>query len=178
MDDYFVPSPWSNIQQFAAGNRYLPNSADINLYGILLFVIVGLCVFFTMMKLWWRKQDDVPSIASLGRGSWALLHTTAAKYPHRADPHTQRAMLLYLNLFADFYPCARCSRHMKKFMQRVPPVATGRDELQLWLCSFHNDVNAKLGKRRLRCERENVNEIHARWGGGTMSCPEEMCNRL
>lgn len=56
---------------------------------------------------------------TLGRAGWSLLHTQAAYYPEKPEEETKRDMRHYLDLFAKFYPCDYCSKHLKWVLQEV-----------------------------------------------------------
>lgn len=57
----------------------------------------------------------------LGRATWTLLHTIAAKYPEHPDPIYQAKIQAWLELLPDIYPCDECSVHMQLFFKKFPP---------------------------------------------------------
>lgn len=134
--------------------------------GILLAIWIFLKISDRFPKT--SSESPTPNISTLGRASWTLLHTTAAKYPVKADGQTQKDMATYLYLFSKFYPCMECSKHMMDYMNKVSPKTEGRDSLQMWLCRLHNDVNAKLGKKQY--DLSDISKINKRWGSNEGMC--------
>jgi FAD-linked sulfhydryl oxidase len=97
----------------------------------------------------------------LGRGSWGLLHTIAAKYPERPSRSEQKDMTNFFHLFSKFYPCDHCAEDLRRELRSDPPQTASHDDLSQWLCRLHNRVNNKLGKEQFDCSK--VNE---RWRDG------------
>lgn len=62
-----------------------------------------------------RKYGCPADILELGRGSWRLLHTMAAKYPATPSPQVQQEMSDFIKLFANFYPCESCADGFKEW---------------------------------------------------------------
>jgi FAD-linked sulfhydryl oxidase len=87
----------------------------------------------------------------LGRASWRLLHTMAAKFP--VEPtHTQRTTLrTFLYTFAKMYPCGDCARHFTMLLIDHPPVVDSRSTITQWMCMIHNLVNVRLKKPEFDC---------------------------
>lgn len=50
----------------------------------------------------------------LGKGSWGLLHTIAAKYPDTPTRSDQKDIKQFFNLFSKFYPCDHCAEDFRK----------------------------------------------------------------
>lgn len=50
----------------------------------------------------------------LGRGTWGLLHTIAAKYPDSPTDDQKQNMKQYLTLFSKFYPCESCAADLRE----------------------------------------------------------------
>lgn len=50
----------------------------------------------------------------LGRSSWGLLHTIAAKYSAKPSFNEQKEMKEFFHLFSKFYPCDHCAEDMQK----------------------------------------------------------------
>lgn len=60
-------------------------------------------------------REDCPlDKDELGRKSWGLLHTMAAKYPDYPTDTDKRDMTTFFNLFAKFYPCEMCAADLRK----------------------------------------------------------------
>lgn len=83
---------------------------------------------------------------TVGKATWTLLHTLAAKYPEKPSSKRQSMTKLWLDLLPEVYPCEECAEHMRENMARCPPVTTSRDALEDWICCFHNLVNDQLNK--------------------------------
>lgn len=93
-----------------------------------------------------------PDREQLGRGAWALLHTTAAYFPSTpsaADRDAARALVLGLTAL---YPCTHCRDDFRESVAAAPVQCESREALQRWACERHNEVNAKLGKPAFSCE--------------------------
>ncbi|EFA00437.1 FAD-linked sulfhydryl oxidase ALR [Tribolium castaneum] len=97
----------------------------------------------------------------LGRSSWGLLHTIAAKYPENPTRTEQKDMTSFFTLFSKFYPCDFCAEDLRKELKADPPQIASQEDLSQWLCRLHNRVNNKLGKPEFDCSK--VNE---RWRDG------------
>ncbi|GJQ78914.1 putative sulfhydryl oxidase [Trypoxylus dichotomus] len=107
-------------------------------------------------------RDDCPlDKDELGRKSWGLLHTMAAKYPRHPTDAEKRDMSVFFTLFAKFYPCEMCAADLRKDLKEDPPKTDSRETLSQWLCQLHNKVNRKLHKPEFDCSK--VNE---RWNDG------------
>lgn len=52
-------------------------------------------------------------VDSLGRKSWAFLHTTAAYYPEKPSQEDKTDMLGFLKALGKFYPCHVCASHLR-----------------------------------------------------------------
>jgi FAD-linked sulfhydryl oxidase len=62
-------------------------------------------------------------------------------------------MTSFLDNFAHFYPCTYCATHFQQHVAASPPPVQSRSLLTRFLCNYHNDVNARLGKRTFNCAR-------------------------
>src|SRR5690349_7927311 len=75
--------------------------------------IIALIMLLTYMYLNYQNESKTVlsemSMEELGRSSWAMLHTIAAKYPVYAPENMRRAMRDYLASFSEIYPCSQCS---------------------------------------------------------------------
>lgn len=102
-------------------------------------------------KLGGYAKDYPPDVEKLGRSSWTLLHSIAAKYPEEPSNKQQSDLKQFLKLFGNFYPCWYCGEDFDKYMTKNEPATASQDEFGKWLCEAHNDVNVKLGKPRFNC---------------------------
>ncbi|KAI5190049.1 mitochondrial FAD-linked sulfhydryl oxidase [Nematocida minor] len=99
--------------------------------------------------------------AELGRGTWALIHTIAAKYPPYASREHQSNLIKFIDLLTKLFPCEECRGHFKSLVDSFPPKVSSREEFGLWTCQAHNIVNKRLGKREFDCTR-----LDDRWDCG------------
>lgn len=100
---------------------------------------------------------DEEKKAALGRASWTLLHTMAAKY----DPANEEKVRTFLYLFADLYPCEVCAEHFREKLAKSPPKLKSNAEFVQWMCELHNSVNKDLKKPVFDCSR-----VGDRWDCG------------
>jgi FAD-linked sulfhydryl oxidase len=102
-----------------------------------------------------------PTATEFGSAVWAALHSMAAYFPAAPSPAEQADAAEYLRLVADLHPCKPCGAHMREHMQRSPVATHSHAALALWLCDYHNRVNAARGKPLFDCA-----QVDKRWGGG------------
>lgn len=57
----------------------------------------------------------------LGRATWRLLHTMAARYPDEPDDLMKERARSFMDLLSYLYPCAQCSEHMRQMFTEFPP---------------------------------------------------------
>ncbi|SCU98973.1 LADA_0H16534g1_1 [Lachancea dasiensis] len=96
-------------------------------------------------------QVDPPDVELLGRSSWTLLHSIAAKYPKKPNEKQKSEMSQFMTIFSHVYPCWWCAKDFELFIRANAPKVNSRDELGKWVCEAHNDVNRKLGKPIFDC---------------------------
>lgn len=90
----------------------------------------------------------------LGRRTWFLLHTLAARYPDEpseADAAAARGLIAALG---QHYPCPICKQHLQETLLHpaLGPVDTSsRVGFARWMCQLHNAVNKKLGRADESC---------------------------
>ncbi|KAG4300790.1 hypothetical protein PCANB_002857 [Pneumocystis canis] len=100
-----------------------------------------------------KSADCPPDAEILGRSTWTLLHTMAANYPESATLEEQIEMRNFLTIFSKRYPCFYCAQDFREWMRQKENqiMAGSREELSLWMCQAHNEVNRKLGKPIFDC---------------------------
>lgn len=59
--------------------------------------------------------------AELGRGTWALLHTIAARYPDKPSVNTQVLHFDFIHALSLIFPCPECAKHFQQTLQDDPP---------------------------------------------------------
>lgn len=108
------------------------------------------------------KEPECPlDRESLGRNTWSLLHTIAAKYPKRPTPEQKSDMKDFIRLVSILYPCSWCAKEFREDLVEVPPKVDSQKDLALWFCQMHNKVNKKLNKPQFDCSR-----VDERWNTG------------
>ncbi|KAF9951188.1 hypothetical protein BGZ70_001096 [Mortierella alpina] len=78
--------------------------------------------------------------AELGRATWKLLHTMAARYPLKPKPDERAAVKQWI-----------IATHFQLLLKEHPPQTSSRASLSNWSCSVHNMVNKRLGKPDFDC---------------------------
>eukprot|EP00545_Synedropsis_sp_CCMP1620_P010108 CAMPEP_0119004104 /NCGR_PEP_ID=MMETSP1176-20130426/955_1 /TAXON_ID=265551 /ORGANISM="Synedropsis recta cf, Strain CCMP1620" /LENGTH=182 /DNA_ID=CAMNT_0006955777 /DNA_START=74 /DNA_END=622 /DNA_ORIENTATION=+ len=101
-----------------------------------------------------------PTSARLGRSSWDLLHSMVAWYPDRPTADDARQMEGFFVTLGRFYPCTWCASDFRENLEAQPIQTKSRDELCVWLCEQHNNVNKKIGKPIFKCDMKTLDE---RW---------------
>lgn len=112
---------------------------------------------------------------ALGRATWTLLHTLAARFPERPTRRQRRDAEALIDSLTRVYPCGECAAHFAELCARDPPDASSGAALRDWTCRAHNAVNARLGKPRFDCAL-----AAARWSpeacdGGGKGQQEDAC---
>ncbi|BGP44649.1 hypothetical protein JCM10450v2_000463 [Rhodotorula kratochvilovae] len=97
------------------------------------------------------KLPNATAKAELGRASWKLLHTMAARFPEDPTLEQRDAFKSFLFLFSRLYPCGECAAEFQLLLREHPPQASSRGAASLYLCHLHNLVNARLGKDEYDC---------------------------
>lgn len=87
----------------------------------------------------------------LSQSTWQYLHTMAAYYPEQPDETFKINTLAFLKQFALLYPCHHCKDHMVKYIDKNPVQLDSNEDFSVWMCEYHNNVNAWLGKRIVTC---------------------------
>ncbi|KAL2710661.1 Sulfhydryl oxidase [Kluyveromyces marxianus] len=95
---------------------------------------------------------DPPDVEELGRSSWTLLHSIAAKYPNRPSDTQKQEMKQFMTIFSHVYPCNWCAKDFEKFIKQNAPKVESKEALGRWLCKAHNEVNRKLKKEEFNCD--------------------------
>lgn len=97
-------------------------------------------------------KEDPPDVNQLGRASWTLLHSVAAKYPNSPSDTQKQEMKQFMTIFSHVYPCGWCAKDFEKFIKHNSPKVDSKEDLGRWICTAHNEVNEKLGKEKFDCD--------------------------
>jgi hypothetical protein len=111
------------------------------------------------------QDKDVPSYVNyggtwgawreyVGRRSWFLFHSMAAKYPDHPSEDDQQAMRNLVASLGQLYPCKLCRLHLREQLREpelLPATFASRTEATTWWCKLHNVVNRDLGKEEFDC---------------------------
>lgn len=96
--------------------------------------------------------------SSLGRHTWAVLHSIAASYPNKPNATEKENYSKFLNGLLYHYPSK--NNIMKEIMKEHPIENESREELVYYICEIHNLMNKKLSKSKFKCR-----EAFDIWGG-------------
>lgn len=105
--------------------------------------------------------SQVPAKEELGRAGWTILHRIAAKFSEKPEESEKKSMKLFLTLFAKLYPCPDCAKHFQQYLQMNPPNILSNQGLVQWMCTAHNAVNERKGKKMFPCDMDH---LITRWG--------------
>ncbi|KAH8103477.1 ERV/ALR sulfhydryl oxidase domain-containing protein [Cristinia sonorae] len=97
------------------------------------------------------KLGNATAKAELGRATWKLLHTMTLRYPEKPTDDERDALKSYFTLFSRLYPCGECAAEFQQLLKKYPVQTSSRRAAALWLCSVHNEVNARLKKPEFDC---------------------------
>ena len=106
------------------------------------------------------EEPGPPTKEELGRAGWTLLHTMAAVFPDQPSRSSVRAAEQFMRALGDLYPCPTCAGHLRTYMAAHPVAVSSREQLSLWMCGAHNDVNKRNGKEEFFCD---MGVLDARW---------------
>eukprot|EP00913_Durusdinium_trenchii_P027778 g26047.t1 len=110
----------------------------------------------------WPAQDSLSSLAEpsnssggtwrelLGRSTWFLLHSMAARYPETPSKADQVALQGLFASLGQHFPCPICRTHLREKLLSLPLAHHNRTELTK-LCQLHNMVNKDLHKAQHSC---------------------------
>ena len=147
----------------------------LSIFVLLLFVTVSVLFFLSLFiesktTETFPKQDKIvyskPLLneeirAQLGKATWTLLHTIAARYPSEPSVDMKIDTLKFVTLLSRLYPCGQCAEEFQSLLKESPPKLDTADHFQQWLCETHNKVNLRLKKEEFDCSR-----LDERWDCG------------
>jgi len=109
-----------------------------------------------------EKNHECPlDRETLGRYTWSLLHTIAARYPEKPTKEVQNDMKEFIRIFSKFYPCSYCASEFRADLSKMPPEVDSRTSLAMWFCNIHNKTSERLNKPKFDCSK-----IDERWRTG------------
>ncbi|EDO16587.1 hypothetical protein Kpol_520p8 [Vanderwaltozyma polyspora DSM 70294] len=97
------------------------------------------------------SMPDQESKEALGRASWKYFHTLLARFPDEPSEDERSKLSMFINLYAELYPCGECSKHFQKMIKKYPVQTSSRTSAALWGCHIHNLVNKHLEKPDYDC---------------------------
>ncbi|CCE61816.1 hypothetical protein TPHA_0B01430 [Tetrapisispora phaffii CBS 4417] len=97
------------------------------------------------------SMPDLEAKQELGRASWKYFHTLLARFPDTPTDEERDKLSVFINLFAELYPCGECSYHLQKMIKKYPVQTSSRTSASLWGCHIHNVVNKHLKKPEYDC---------------------------
>ncbi|BGP12565.1 hypothetical protein JCM10213_004849 [Rhodosporidiobolus nylandii] len=100
------------------------------------------------------RLPNATAKAELGRASWKLLHTMAARFPEEPTADERDAFKSFLFLFSRLYPCGECAAEFQALLRQHPPQTSSRTTASMYLCHLHNLVNLRLGKPEFDCSAD------------------------
>lgn len=83
---------------------------------------------------------------TMGRVGWVALSMFVRVYPDEPTLKDKQNMKMFLDGFAQCYPCEMCREHFLILYAENPPNLTSRITLMQSVSDWHNSVNNKLGK--------------------------------
>jgi FAD-linked sulfhydryl oxidase len=114
----------------------------------------------------------------LGRRSWFLLHSIAAKFPEYPSKTDRDAMRGFVAAMGQLYPCPHCRKHLQEHLrdrEQIAPVAlASRTDLTVWVCELHNIVNRDLGKPLFDCSPLALDLMYLKDCGECTLKPEDV----
>jgi len=99
----------------------------------------------------------------VGRRSWFLIHSIAAKYPDSPTEDDQQAMRNFVAALGQLYPCKLCRKHLQQQLRDpgLGPVRVHtRTNLTTWMCELHNIVNKDIGKPQFDCNPFHLDLVY------------------
>ncbi|KAJ1634316.1 ERV/ALR sulfhydryl oxidase domain-containing protein, partial [Pavlovales sp. CCMP2436] len=70
----------------------------------------------------------------------------------------KQATVEFLRALPVLYPCTECARDLEVAMGQMPPEVDSQEAFSLWVCELHNHVNEKMGKPRVHCNLQTLDE--------------------
>lgn len=81
-----------------------------------------------------------------GPKMWDVMHTFSFAYPINPTSKQKEAALHFYSSIGHMIPCNNCSKHCIEYVQKNPITLNTKEDLILWVYTFHNEVNKRIGK--------------------------------
>eukprot|EP00916_Digyalum_oweni_P017204 GHVL01028150.1.p1 GENE.GHVL01028150.1~~GHVL01028150.1.p1 ORF type:complete len:146 (-),score=29.31 GHVL01028150.1:75-473(-) len=102
-----------------------------------------------------------PDRGEIGRAGWKLLHSVAANYPEEPSEEDKKRTNSFYISFANVFPCHICREGIVNILENTrPPQLKNREELVMWMCEVHNDINEEVGHRKIKCNYKTLLETY------------------
>jgi FAD-linked sulfhydryl oxidase len=88
-----------------------------------------------------------PPLAVAGPRGWERLHLAAIYFPENPSADDRRRAAMAIVGVVNGLPCPRCVGHATAYIRKHPPPLDDTHSFQTWVFTFHNAVNARLGKK-------------------------------
>ena len=92
----------------------------------------------------YTSWDKMPK-REWGPRAWHWLHNMAITYSDNPSLADKQMAYRRIHKFIEGLPCEECRRHSIQYISAVPPDYTDSHTLQIWVWTFHNSVNKRLG---------------------------------
>lgn len=73
-----------------------------------------------------------------GPGTWCLLYSVA-------ETQTIEDTISFIHSLSKVLPCDECKKHFNEYIEKNPP----KDNLKVWINTFHNSVRGRLRKNSI-----------------------------
>jgi len=106
-------------------------------------------------------MSDTPHFPQIGMSPavwgpifWSTMHIVSLGYSSNPSEEEKAGAIAFYRSLTQVIPCPICKSHYKYFLETMPVESAvgSRHDLIHWVFEIHNNVNEKLGKRRIRFE--------------------------
>ena len=93
-----------------------------------------------------NKKQETASKIVWGKHVWLFLHGISQKVKPEYFPSIKGELIYYIKLICGTLPCPDCSNHATQYLNKldINKIVT-REDLVLYMYTFHNDVNIRKG---------------------------------
>ncbi|PHJ17585.1 erv1 alr family protein [Cystoisospora suis] len=100
-----------------------------------------------------KRRLFPPSREEIGRSSWKVLHSMAARYPRNPTFQEKCEAAAWIYAFSSIYPCNICRTEFYPILRGYPPQVNTREDFVLWTCFVHNKVNEDISAPLFPCKK-------------------------